>query len=165
MIIDLGNIFVADGESISLDLSFDFSDVEYGGLFPFNEPAVFCGSISNHAGVVTLSGSVRCRYTAPCDRCSEICSDELCCDIDYVLVSALANNDEKDGFIVVSDNKLDIDEVILSDLILNVPMKHLCSADCKGICPQCGANLNTGKCSCRTKEIDPRLAALKELLD
>ncbi len=165
MIIDVGNTLVADGSVIPLDLSFDFSDFEYGGLFPFKSNVTFVGEIANRAGVVTLSGSVRCKYTAPCDRCGEECSEMLCVDINYTLVQTLANDDEKDGFIVVSNKKLNIDEIVLSDVILNVPMKHLCDYDCKGLCQNCGANLNHGQCDCRDDDIDPRLAALKELLD
>lgn len=165
MVIDLGNIFVADGSVVPLDLDFDFADVEYLDVYPFKENASFKGNISNRAGVVTLEGCVRCSYTAPCDRCGEICTEPLCVDIEYTLVQRLENDDEKDGFIVVSDKQLDIDEIVLSDLILNVPMKHLCDEDCKGLCMSCGANLNLGECSCKNDDIDPRLAALKELLD
>lgn len=165
MIIDLGNIFITDGVAIPLDLSFDFSDVEFGGLLPFPENASLKGEIVNRAGVVTLNGCVRCNYTAPCDRCGEVCSEPLCVDIDYTLVQSLANDGEKDGFIVVSGKKLNIDEIVLSDLILNIPMKHLCSEECKGLCSNCGKNLNSGLCECKQDEIDPRLAALKELLN
>ncbi len=165
MIIELGNIFVAEGSVIPLDLSFNFSDVEYGGVYPFKENAVLKGGISNRAGVVSLCGSVRCSYTAPCDRCGDDCSESICVDIDYTLVQRLENSDEKDGFIIVSDKQLDIEEIVLSDLILNVPMKHLCSVNCKGLCVNCGTNLNHGQCSCRDDNVDPRLAALKELLD
>jgi uncharacterized protein len=42
-------------------------------------------------------------------------------------------------------------------------MKPLCTTACKGLCPQCGTNLNTGRCDCTAKWIDPRLEALKNL--
>lgn len=165
MIIELGNIFVADGSIIELDLDFNFDDVEYYGICPFNEKVVLKGEISNHAGLVTLNGNVRCNYIAPCDRCGEICSEMIDFDINYTLVQKLDNDDEKDGFIIVSEKKIDIDEVVLADLILNVPMKHLCNDDCKGLCAGCGKNLNHADCECKEDNIDPRLAALKQLLD
>ena len=56
MVIDLGNIFVADGSVVPLDLDFDFADVEYLDVYPFKENASFKGNISNRAGVVTLEG-------------------------------------------------------------------------------------------------------------
>ncbi|MDY5613643.1 MAG: DUF177 domain-containing protein, partial [Dysosmobacter sp.] len=48
--------------------------------------------------------------------------------------------------------------------ILEMDTKTLCSEDCKGLCPRCGADLNLGPCSCK-KEVDPRLAALAKLLE
>ncbi|NIV30868.1 MAG: DUF177 domain-containing protein, partial [Anaerolineae bacterium] len=47
---------------------------------------------------------------------------------------------------------------------LAIPMKPLCRADCKGLCPQCGATLNLESCACETERIDPRLELLKDLL-
>jgi uncharacterized protein len=41
----------------------------------------------------------------------------------------------------------------------------LCREDCKGICPQCGKNLNLGPCDCKVENVDPRLEILKQLLD
>ena len=55
-------------------------------------------------------------------------------------------------------------ELVLSDLLLNLPMKHLCREDCKGLCPGCGVNLNREPCRCK-KQVDPRWAALEQLLD
>ena len=49
-------------------------------------------------------------------------------------------------------------------VLVNWPMKVLCKEDCKGVCQFCGANLNEGQCSCK-KPVDPRLEALKQLLD
>jgi uncharacterized protein len=46
--------------------------------------------------------------------------------------------------------------------VLAVPFAPLCAETCKGLCPQCGIDLNTGTCSCEAP-VDPRLAALKGL--
>ena len=51
-----------------------------------------------------------------------------------------------------------------ADLVLELPLRYLCKPDCKGLCCRCGKNLNDGPCGCQ-KEIDPRLAALRQLLD
>lgn len=59
---------------------------------------------------------------------------------------------------------IDLTETIRETLILSEPMRVLCRPDCKGLCPQCGANLNEGPCSCPTDNIDPRLAVLAKLL-
>ena len=59
---------------------------------------------------------------------------------------------------------IDLTETIRETLILSEPMRVLCRPDCKGLCPQCGANLNDGPCSCPTDKIDPRLEVLAQLL-
>ena len=51
----------------------------------------------------------------------------------------------------------------LEQISLEVPIKPLCSKDCKGLCPKCGTDLNESKCDCAARpRIDPRLAGLKE---
>jgi uncharacterized protein len=58
--------------------------------------------------------------------------------------------------------KIDLEPLFREQFVLSVPYAPLCAEDCKGLCPQCGIDLNTGTCSCE-KPIDPRLAALKGL--
>ncbi len=58
--------------------------------------------------------------------------------------------------------KIDLEPLIREQFVLAVPFAPLCSEDCKGLCPQCGIDRNTGTCNCE-KPIDPRLAALKGL--
>lgn len=57
---------------------------------------------------------------------------------------------------------IDLEPLFREQFVLAIPYAPLCSEDCKGLCPQCGADLNTGTCTCQ-KPIDPRLAALKGL--
>ena len=59
---------------------------------------------------------------------------------------------------------LDLDEVVTTAYILAMDTKNLCSDDCKGLCAKCGADLNLEACRCKP-EVDPRLAALAQLLD
>lgn len=64
----------------------------------------------------------------------------------------------------IDDGWLDLRQPLREQILLAQPMHLLCRPDCKGLCPQCGQNLNEGLCSCDTEEIDPRLAELKKLL-
>ena len=57
---------------------------------------------------------------------------------------------------------VDLEPLFREQFVLAVPYAPLCKEDCKGLCPQCGTDLNTGTCACQ-KPIDPRLAGLKGL--
>lgn len=61
------------------------------------------------------------------------------------------------------DEQIDLSELVREQFYLALPMKPLCAEDCKGLCPQCGTNLNLSRCGCRQVWEDPRLAALKSM--
>jgi uncharacterized protein len=63
------------------------------------------------------------------------------------------------------NDTLDLGELMREQFVLALPMKPLCSETCKGLCPECGTNLNKGTCDCKPAWTDPRLAALQGLLD
>jgi uncharacterized protein len=58
---------------------------------------------------------------------------------------------------------LDVASLLWQHLLLELPVKVLCAASCKGICPTCGADLNEGECACEAETGDPRLAPLRGL--
>jgi uncharacterized protein len=60
-----------------------------------------------------------------------------------------------------ADDQIDLGQLMGEQFQLALPMKPLCADDCRGLCPHCGTNLNTGACNCRQTWDDPRLAALK----
>lgn len=62
-----------------------------------------------------------------------------------------------------SDDQIDLEHLIMEQFHLALPMKPLCADTCKGLCPQCGTNQNTGSCTCTFTWEDPRLAVLKKL--
>ena len=55
-----------------------------------------------------------------------------------------------------------MDALIFEQIMLQIPIKLLCTDTCKGLCPHCGMNMNVDVCSCQTKSFDERLAALKQ---
>ena len=58
---------------------------------------------------------------------------------------------------------LDVDQLVGNELTLNLPMRVLCSEDCKGICNRCGTNLNRGTCDCAGKSLDPRMSVIQDI--
>ena len=61
------------------------------------------------------------------------------------------------------DNVIDLGQLMQEQCYLAVPMKPLCKEDCRGLCPDCGTNLNTATCQCQRTWVDPRLAVLDQL--
>ena len=66
---------------------------------------------------------------------------------------------------LIKDNILDIQEVIRQDLLLELPIKPLCTPDCQALCPTCGENLNLRKCACPPAEPESPFKVLGELLE
>lgn len=147
MILDLKKLFVTENMSLPISYSLDLSDVEFAGEFPLKQPVSIEGQVKNKAGLVTLSVNVSYSYTAPCDRCTKECTDEN--SFSYVRnLATHIENEDSDSILTVPDYKLNLDEIFRDEVILDVPMKHLCKEDCKGICFGCGQNLNDGECRC-----------------
>ncbi len=163
MILDLKKLFITENYTLPIEHSVDLSDVEYMGEYPLKKPVTVTGEVTNRAGLVTLSISMVYVFSAPCDRCGLPTETEHEVTLEKSLAPEIAGTDN-DDIILVEDLKLDLDELVYTEVIVSFPMKHLCRSECKGICPSCGKNLNDGKCNCETKQIDPRLQALADLL-
>lgn len=164
MILDLKRIFATENSVLEVNHSLDMSDVDFMGNYPLKDPIKITGSVSNKASVVSLNLNIEYTFAAPCDRCGVFAKHNHTVIIDKLLATAIERQ-ESDTIITVPDMKLDVDEFVYSEVILDLPSKHLCNEDCKGICFKCGKNLNEGECGCNTREVDPRLAKLMELLD
>lgn len=121
-----------------------------------------------------LQGTVRAMLELDCSRCLEPFELPVVADVElsYVPQTAavaqapdveLGEDDLTTAY--YHDHVLDLGEMIREQLTLALPMRPLCAEDCKGLCPQCGTNLNRGTCSCDVRWEDPRLAGLRSLLE
>ncbi|MDY5948156.1 MAG: DUF177 domain-containing protein [Oscillospiraceae bacterium] len=163
MILDLEPIFNNEGMVKEFSYELDLSEQELSGVKPFSTPVRVSGSVGNHTGVVELSAKAEFVLDMDCDRCAKPIKLALTADVFHTLVTSL-NDEANDELLLINELRFDLDPLVTEDIFLELPSKFLCSEDCKGVCPKCGKDLNTGSCSCE-KEIDPRLAALKQLLD
>jgi uncharacterized protein len=73
----------------------------------------------------------------------------------------LHENDTRTAFF--TGRKLAIGDILREQILLAVPMKALCTIDCKGLCPTCGTNLNSGSCGCPAEEFSPHMDTLLEI--
>lgn len=135
----------------------------------FPHPLHVYGEITNTAGYMRMCLSASIPYAVPCARCLEEVGGTFSFRFEKTVAPAnlLANirEEDADDYVIVHDGFLDVDEELLEMLELDFPSKILCREDCAGLCPRCGKNRNEGPCDCPTKEFDPRLAPLAQLLE
>ena len=165
MRLGLSQIIDRPGESVSFSDVVDLSDLQYGTSFPVTEPVKAEGTVRNTAGVLVMKGKITTCIHGICDRCAAEFDRDMELPIDAVLVTELANEENEDEWVfTLEGDSADLEDIVRTIFVLNMDSKLLCSDDCQGLCCRCGKNLNDGPCSCE-KEIDPRLAALKQLLN
>jgi uncharacterized protein len=139
--------------------------------FELKEPPLVEGRAIRAGMDVRLRGDVKATISAPCDRClNEVTIPvEIPFDLFYAPADPgaghtgeheLRNRDL--DFAVYENDQIDLDEMVLEQLELELPSRVLCREECRGLCPQCGADLNLEPCDCRT-QIDPRWQVLADL--
>lgn len=163
MLIDVRPILHIPGKELNFQFELDLSDMEFGGRNPISRPVVVEGAVRNRAEVLYLELTAHTTLDAVCDRCGKEFLQEKAVSYGCILAEEL-QNDEDDEILLLEDGKVDVGELAREAFILDMDTKTLCSEDCKGLCPHCGADLNLGPCSCK-KEVDPRLAVLAKLLE
>jgi len=165
MRLGLSKIIDCPGASVDFSVSVELRDLQYGTSYPVSEPVLASGTVRNTAGVLVMTGTVTTCLHGICDRCAADFTRDVEIPINVVLVTELANEENEDEWVFpLEADAADLDEIVRTVFVLNMDSKMLCKPDCKGLCCRCGKNLNDGECTCQ-KEIDPRFAALRQLLD
>jgi uncharacterized protein len=119
-----------------------------------------------------LAGKAQAELELMCSRCLEpfLMPVDSSFDLRFLPATEMAADDEREvqeedlETSYYRDDQIDLNELLREQFYLALPMKPLCREDCKGLCAQCGTNLNTGTCACATQWEDPRLAPLKGLI-
>ena len=165
MRLGLKDIIHVPGATVSFSESVDLSDLQYGTSYPVSEPVKAVGTVRNTADVLVMKGMISTCIHGVCDRCAASFTQDVEIPIDVVLVEAFSNEDSEDEWVFpLEAGEADLEDIIRTVFVLNLDSKMLCKPDCKGLCCRCGTNLNDGPCTCQ-KELDPRFAALRQLLD
>ncbi len=109
---------------------------------------------------ILVEGTASIGLIIPCDRCTVDVIQNVNVNIHRSI--SLHDNEE---FAYLQGAELDVEAFLLTELLIEFPQKVLCSDECKGLCEQCGANLNEQECSCEKGHVDIRMAHLKDLFD
>lgn len=162
-------------------LTHALAEVKDTGFRP-DGPALLHVKLQKTGSGVLLRGSTEVTVHTPCRRCLADVHLRVPVSFTLNLVSqaALAGGDEDRGDdeqaersgsfdLERADEELfdgktiDLDPLVREQVLLALPMHAVCREDCKGLCGSCGQNLNEGQCGCATTQVDPRLAALKNI--
>ncbi|HLM23584.1 MAG TPA: DUF177 domain-containing protein [Pyrinomonadaceae bacterium] len=135
------------------------------------EPVAVKGNVRLARPEVFVNGHIDTRAQVECDRCLQPVQLPVSAEfaLEYIPGSAYESTetaeltDAQMSVSVFDGDVIDVDEIVKEQILLAVPTRMLCREDCKGICPECGIDRNTGECTCDTDNIDPRWAALKNL--
>jgi uncharacterized protein len=162
-----------DNKGKSLDFKFEKSlpSLDLGGrVIAFNKPVIVEGTATNVESGILVNCTIKAGISVNCDRCLQPVDVKIETTATEEFVEARnagfhgndhGNEPEKE-FSTYKGTIIDISQVVEQNIILNIPMKTLCCADCKGICAFCGTDLNLKECNCLEQDVDPRMEKLKD---
>lgn len=166
----------ADGLEVDRTLRLEPLEGESGTRgFPL-EPVAVRGRVERLRSGFRFHGRLQTVVRLPCSRCLEPYGLPLALPFDLVYRAAPAEpgaadaadeapDPEDPAVAYLDEGRIDLAHLIREQLYLALPLKPLCKADCRGLCPQCGIQRNVDTCDCEPAEPDPRWAALKALKD
>jgi uncharacterized protein len=162
-------ILVSDIPPEGLDIEFEMPiSLDEGGA---EKNASVKLRVMKFGNRVLVEGKAGMTASLSCSRCLEDFSHLLEMDFsdEYLPDEETAEGSEHElskeelNISCYSNDEIDLKELIKEQMLLVVPFKRLCKPDCKGLCPECGKDLNAGTCNCTKVTADPRLAKLGEL--
>jgi uncharacterized protein len=130
-----------------------------GSAVPEGAEAEVDVTLESVGGAVSVAGFLGAPWTGECRRCLSPASGTVRVQ---VLEHYTEGGDGSETYPIVGD-ELDLESMIRDTVVLELPQAPLCSGDCRGLCPTCGANLNQESCTCGPAVEDPRWAALGAL--
>ena len=125
-------------------------DFTYGGLtVSLAGPAKLAGTVTGDGKAFTVEAEGQVVLRGNCDRCLEPYEQPLAFSLSERFVRE--NAEEEEAYPYCGD-ELELDRPFLDNMLLSMPIIHLCREDCRGLCPVCGMNLNKGVCQCARTE-------------
>ena len=128
--------------------------------------------LRTHQGLLVYM-SLQVQMTAACSRCLEPCArlsvldveEECFATVDPATGRNVRPPDESEGVVHIDTHQmLDLNDVLRQYILTDQPLRVLCRPDCRGLCSECGTDLNTKKCSCDATGVDPRWGSLMGLI-
>ena len=122
--------------------------------------------LSLEGGTIYLKGEMPFSFTTSCVNCLNEAkySDDL--ELQLILKKKGSNSEDEDiGFGYYSGEDIDCIPIVEDHLMIKLPYSVICSADCRGLCPRCGKNLNTDLCICKSQAEEEKISPFAKLKD
>lgn len=166
-----------------LSLTFDekpksfpvLTEIEASGECVFIAPIHNEFEVARIRDLISVKGTVETRVRIPCARCLEEYELPVRKPLNVHYTQNMPElegpatkdvveiRDELIGLVPFEGDAIELDDVIQEQVVVSLPTRPLCRADCKGLCPRCGADRNREPCDCDTARRDERFAVLKDL--
>ena len=134
-----------------------------GVVVPEGSPVTADLTLSSYPGGISVVGTVRAPWVGECRRCGGPVAGTVEPTVRERYAPVGGTDGDEDAY-PLSGDELDLEPLARDAVLLDLPLAPLCSPDCLGLCPQCGANWNAGSCACPAV-VDPRWSALDSLRD
>lgn len=151
MKINLKQLFSITGETVDIDYKIQADELSEIKGCVFDTPVSVKGRIFNRAGVVYLKFTLDFTLQTACDRCLKEMMRDYHFECDHIVVPSVS--DDNDEYIVADGESIELNDIAVTDLLLQLPTKNLCRDDCKGLCMVCGCDLNESVCEHQTSEL------------
>ncbi len=162
MRLNLSAIIESPGASLPFEAELETGGLDFPSVAAYRGRPRASGRVVNEAGILRVEGELKAELTCVCDRCGAAFDRTKRTKLHATLVDV--DDGENPELFLLDGSEVDLDEILVTNFVLDMESKVLCREDCKGLCPRCGKNLNLGPCGCG-KQIDPRFAVLEQLLD
>jgi len=160
--VNIAQLRRTEGASETYRFSESFPSLQLGNEdYFFQVPVDVQADVTNTGKSLLVKGKVFSIINVNCSRCLKEYPFHLDFEFeDEWQPAEFAEPDEEEGAFLFDKDEFCIDNRISEHILLHIPMKFMCSEDCKGLCPKCGADRNQGSCACTDGDIDPRLEIL-----
>lgn len=164
--LDVSRLKHAPGQTQRVTLRGELPDiVTETEIIGLAEPVELDLQLTSTPSAIVVRGEARAVLLPACGRCLESFARPVRAEIEETYYPAGQEDAQPEPeWQPFSGDSIDITADVVKSLLVALPMRLVCSEDCRGLCPVCGTNLNKQQCRCAVEDIDPRLVALKKLL-
>ena len=162
MLVNLTKVFQGEEKAKQLSLEFDFSQEDISCDANFEQPVKAELDLRKGNGETFIKLKVKATAVCSGARCLKLFSREFSFSQDFVVTPDILTQPDPE-IPVSSDNTLDVKQRVMQELSLEIPVALVCREDCQGLCQYCGRPKEEN-CDCQSKQIDPRLLILKQIL-